>query len=281
MSYSSEDSNRSQHWHIVASQVALQPSANERWWTPSDTALDRCPFGAQQRSLPSGNISGVSGTRPARTTALQTPAVDHVLLATPDLDVASRVLSDRYGLMSIEGGQHPAWGTANSIVPVQRSYLELVAVVDERAAKRSVFGRWVASATASVLRPIGWAVRPRSLDAAAQRLGLDIEDGSRTTPSGQVLTWRLAGVEVATVEPFLPFFIEWGVDAPHPSGALGADSNDAVEITRLDLTGVEHRLRSWLHEDVCPITVGTGPPGVTRVVLSTPGGDVALDASFR
>ena len=223
----------------------------------------------------------MSSTRPERTAGLRRPAVDHVLLATPDLNVASRALRDRYGLMSIEGGQHPDWGTANWIVPVHHAYLELVAVVDERAAKRSAFGRWVASARAPVLQPIAWAVRPRSLDAVAERLGLDVDHGSRTTPSGLVLTWRLAGVEAAAVEPVLPFFIEWGVDTPHPSGALGADSNDAVEFARLDLTGGVDRLRNWLNDDVCPIRVGTGPPGVTKVVLSTPGGEVTLDASFR
>ena len=219
--------------------------------------------------------------RPVLASGLPKPAVDHVLLATSDLDVASRVLSSRFGLVSIAGGQHPGWGTANWIVPVRDAYLELVAVVDGRAAQRSAFGRWVASARAPVLQPMGWAVRPRSLDAAAERLGLDVDDGSRTTPSGQVLTWRLAGVEAAAVEPLLPFFIEWGAETPHPSGSLGAASNDGVEIARLDLTGRDDRLRNWLDDEVCPITVRTGPPGVTKVVLSTPGGEVSIDASLR
>jgi Glyoxalase-like domain len=155
-------------------------------------------------------------------TSLGELAVDHVLLATPDLATASRALGDCYGLRSIEGGHHPDWGTANWIVPVGNAYLELVAVVDARAAERRSFGRWVASAHPSLVQPIGWAVRTRSLDAVATRHALDVNAGSRAAPSGQLLTWRLAGVEHASAEPSLPFFIEWGNETPHPSHALAA-----------------------------------------------------------
>ena len=220
-------------------------------------------------------------TRPTQLAGSQGSAVDHVLLATSDLDIAGRALRDRYGLMSVQGGQHPDWGTANVIVPVGDAYLELVAVVDERAAERSAFGRWVASARPLVFQPIGWAVRTRSLDAVAGRLGLDVNEGSRTTPSGQVLTWWLAGVELAAAEPLLPFFIEWGLGAPHPSRALGADSNGGVRIAGLDLSGDAGRLRNWLDDDVCSITVDTGPPGVRNVVLSTPGGEVTIESTSR
>ena len=209
------------------------------------------------------------------------PAVDHVLLATSDLEVAGRVLSDRCGLLCIEGGRHPGWGTANWIVPVGDAYLELVAVIDKRAAERSAFGQWVASASPGVIQPLGWAVRPTSLDAVAERLGLDVEDGARTTPSGQVLTWRLGGVGLAAAEPVLPFYIEWGAGTPHPSRAVGAHSIDAVEITRLNLTGDAARVRDWLHDDVYPITVDPGPPALTKIVLATPGGEMTIDASLR
>lgn len=222
----------------------------------------------------------VSNATPNRTPGLRTPAVDHVLLATPDLEVASHALSDRYGLISVEGGQHPGWGTANRIVPVGDAYLELIAVVDERVAERSAFGRWVAGAHAPICGPIGWAVRPRSLDEVAERLGLAVDDGARTTPSGEVLTWRLAGVDCAVAEPLLPFFIEWGVNTRHPSRADAEDSNDAVEIIRLELTGDADRLRAWLDDDACPVVLDPGPSGVRKVVLSTPSGEVCIDASI-
>jgi Glyoxalase-like domain len=78
---------------------------------------------------------------------MQTDAaeLDHVLVAVPDLAAAARVLEEEHGLTAIEGGRHPGWGTANRIVPLGDSYLELVAVVDAGEAARSPFGRWVAA----------------------------------------------------------------------------------------------------------------------------------------
>ena len=204
-----------------------------------------------------------------------------MLLATSDRATGGRILYDRFGLESVEGGHHPSWGTANWIVPVADAYLELVTVVDERVAERSTFGRWVARARPVLLQPIGWAVRTTSLDAVAERHELSVNAGSRAAPSGQVLKWKVAGVEQAAAEPMLPFFIEWGLGTPHPSLALGADSNEAVEIARLELTGDADRFHNWLGDQCIPITVNTGPPGVTRVVLSTPRGEVSIDATFR
>jgi hypothetical protein len=223
----------------------------------------------------------VSTSRPDGGKGLRGIAVDHVLLATQDLTAASRALADQYGLRSCEGGRHPDWGTENRIVPVGDAYLELVAVVDEGVAERCSFGRWVASARPVVVQPIGWAVRTTSIDTIAERHGLIVIPGSRAAPSGHLLSWRLAGVERAAVEPLLPFFIEWGDETPHPSRALGEGSNGSVEIARLELTGDPHRLAQWLGDDGAPVVVDAGPPGLTMVVLSTPGGDIGIDAGLR
>ena len=72
--------------------------------------------------------------------------LDHVLIAVADLAAAARELEVRHGLASVEGGRHPGWGTANRIVPLGDTYLELIAVVDEAEAAESPFGRWVAAA---------------------------------------------------------------------------------------------------------------------------------------
>jgi hypothetical protein len=69
--------------------------------------------------------------------------LDHVLLAVTDLAAAGRELQARYGLASVEGGRHPDWGTANRIVPLGDSYLELIAVVDQAATADCLAGRCV------------------------------------------------------------------------------------------------------------------------------------------
>ena len=141
-----------------------------------------------------------------------------------------------HGLSSIEGGRHPGWGTANRIVPLGESYLELVAVVDQDEAKGSAFGRWVAAVDAeSGSRPFGWAVRTNDLDEVAHRLGRPTEGGSRVTPEGHVLRWRAAALDQPAAEPSLPFFIEWAEGSAFPGRATVTHPAGAVELARLEL----------------------------------------------
>jgi Glyoxalase-like domain/56kDa selenium binding protein (SBP56)/Endoribonuclease L-PSP len=104
------------------------------------------------------------------TSTLATPELDHVLIAVADLAAAGRELEARHGLASIEDGRHAGYGTANRIVPLGDSYLELITVADESEAARSPFGSWVARVQSERGRPLGWAVRTHGLDALARRL---------------------------------------------------------------------------------------------------------------
>src|SRR5262249_5545577 len=154
------------------------------------------------------------------------------------------------------------WGTANRIVPLGDAYLELIAVVDEQEAEGSAFGQWVTRASASGAQPFAWAVRTDALDATAARLELAISAGSRTTPSGELLGWRLAGLERAEAEPSLPFFLEWAEGTPFP-GRAGREQ----EIVRLELTANPERIAGWLGEHDLPVRIARGTPAVRSVVL--------------
>ena len=94
--------------------------------------------------------------------------LDHVLVAVADLATAAREIEEQYGLVLLEGGRHPGWGTANRIVPLGESYVELVAVVDPAEAAESAFGRWVSEAQPQLAQPLGWAVRTHELDHVAK-----------------------------------------------------------------------------------------------------------------
>ena len=198
--------------------------------------------------------------------------LDHVLFAVTDLEAAAREFDSRYGLSSVDGGRHRDWGTANRIVPLGSSYLELIAVVDAGVAAGSSFGRWVGDGATDSGRPIGWAVRTSGVDDVAGRLGLTVRSGSRVTPSGEELRWRSAGVDEAIAEPCLPFFIEWGEGVRLP----GAESPRPATISRLVLQGSPDRLTSWLGDHALPIRVLDGPAEVAAVVLSTSTGDIVL-----
>ena len=207
--------------------------------------------------------------------------LDHVLIAVTELESAGEAFEERFGLASVEGGRHPAWGTANRIVPLGSNYLELVGVVDKAVAAESAFGRWVAEGASATGRPIGWAVRTDAIDEVATRLGLGVVDGSRTTPSGQRLRWRSAGVEQAMAAPALPFFIQWEPGTALPGTTAITHPAAPVTISRLDLEGDRERLDEWLGAHDLPIVVRDGRPRLGSVRLTTGRGDVVLSAEER
>jgi hypothetical protein len=193
-------------------------------------------------------------------------AIDHVLIPVDDLAAAAAIVEVRYGLTSIEGGRHPGWGTANRVVPLGNAYVELIAVVDRDAAALSTFGRWILAATRG--QPLGWAVRTRDIAEVGQRLGLSITEGSRTTPDGDVLRWRSAGLDEATAEPGLPFFIEWADGVRLPGEAPVHHPRGNVRLRRLSLAADSARLGHWLGRNELPLSVKRGRSGVVSVVLA-------------
>jgi Glyoxalase-like domain len=206
--------------------------------------------------------------------------LDHVLIAVSDLAAAAREIEARHGLASIEGGRHPGWGTANRIVPLGETYLELVAVVDESEAAQSPFGRWVAGVHPKLAQPLGWAVRTHQLDDVARRLGLTVEAGSRAGRDGQLVRWRLTGIEQAAAEPSLPFFIEWAHGTSLPGRAHTTHRAGAVRIAKLQLDGDTDRLTAWLGSHRLPITVRPGAPAVASILLTRALGEIVLDANL-
>jgi hypothetical protein len=204
---------------------------------------------------------------------------DHVILAVEDLDTAARALAEREGLASVAGGRHPGWGTANRIVPLGETYLELVTVVDAEEAKASGFGRAVLRAVDDERPLVGWVVATDDIEGVARRLDLEVERKSRSTPDGSALSWRLAGLEVAMETGVLPFFVEWEGEADHHPGAAEVQHDaDPEGIAWIEVrTDDEERLREWLGEDAdLPVKVTEGDPAVASVAIATGGGEVVL-----
>ena len=202
-----------------------------------------------------------------------------MLIAVPDLPAAARELEERHGLSSVEGGRHAGWGTANRIVPLGDAYVELITVVDEPEAAESAFGRWVAAGIRSAPgRPLGWVARTDRLDEVAERLGLSASAGSRAGDEGHMLSWRLAGVEAASAEPSLPFFVEWGEGTPLPGRAPVDHPAGSARLTRLELGGDPGRVSEWLGTDGLPIAVNPGAPAVTRIILEADTAKIVIGA---
>jgi glyoxalase-like protein len=200
--------------------------------------------------------------------------IDHVLIAVSDLASADVDFSQRYGLSSVEGGRHPGWGTANRIVPLGATYIEMIAIVDRLEAGSSILGQWVERTPPGEL--LGWAVRTDRIDQVAARRGLTVSAGSRRTPAGDHLTWRSAGVEQAAAEPTLPFFIQWSEGSRHPATVPLRHAIGQPRLSRLELTGDGRKLAEWLDGAVLPVSVSPGPARLARVQIRTDGHEIAI-----
>jgi hypothetical protein len=155
--------------------------------------------------------------------------LDHTLVAVTDLEAGARRFLHDYGLTALAGGRHPGVGTANRIVPLGRSYIELIAVADRAEATASERADRVTSALAAGHTFAGWAARTDELDTLRRRLagagwGVgEAVDGSRQKPDGQVLRWRSAQLYPDSRRMdagVLPFLIEWDVPSSEHPGSM-------------------------------------------------------------
>jgi hypothetical protein len=206
--------------------------------------------------------------------------MDHVIYAVDDLDSAGAVLFDREGLASVPGGRHEGWGTANRIVPLGESYLELIAVVDVDEAEGSEFGRAVRRATTEDRPLVGWVVATDDIDAVASRLDLEVEEKSREADDGSTLSWRLAGLERAMKTGALPFFVQWDVPPErHPGAADVRHEADPRGIAWVEVCADDpDDVRDWLGDEAgdLPVRITDGDPALAAVAIDTGAGEIVL-----
>jgi Glyoxalase-like domain len=225
--------------------------------------------------------------------------LDHVILAVPDLANDSRRLADALGLVVHPGGEHPGWGTHNAIVRFGQSYIELIAVNDEAAARKRPRGDRLLAALERGPGWLGYALGTDDLDSTAAEIrarGLAVrapDAGRRLRPDGVELRWRSASIgDEAMWGGLLPFLIQHDTPlevragpASASSHSLGAVGVSAVGIAVSDiaagvptyeaLTGqaptndhvgfVQAQRANWRLDDGCllrmlsPEHVATGP----------------------
>ena len=204
--------------------------------------------------------------------------LDHVVYAVPDLDEAAVRFRGEFGLDSTEGGRHERWGTANRIVPLGDQYLELIAALDEPMAAETAFGSGVLERAAGGGGWFTMAAVADDLDAVASRLGIEVDSGSRTRPDGQTVRWRMAGLDDPRREAWMPFFLIWDIsDELHPGRARARHGVPATGLGRVEVGGDAERLRTWLGGDELPIRATDDEPGIHRVAITTPDGELVIE----
>src|SRR5438067_6346056 len=67
--------------------------------------------------------------------------LDHIIIGVNDLEQATTIFSKKLGLVASGGGIHPSSGTANRIIVIGDTYLELIAVRTPTEAQQSLLER--------------------------------------------------------------------------------------------------------------------------------------------
>ena len=148
--------------------------------------------------------------------------IDHLVLATPDLEATVDWLAGRLGVRPAAGGRHPGLGTRDALLGLGGgAYLEVIGVDPDAPGppeRRRPFGLDGIGAP----RLAAWAAGVDDIDgrvAAARAAGYDpgpVQPMSRRLPDGGELHWRLSPPGADPVE-VVPFLIEWAGGARHPS----------------------------------------------------------------
>lgn len=152
---------------------------------------------------------------------MREPLLDHLVYATPDLEATCRDLETRLGVRASAGGQHPGRGTHNALISIgPRAYLEIIGPDPLQPEPRPV---WFGIDQLAAPKLITWAVHVDDLEAFMKEISPNanvglVRSGSRKTPEGTTLSWRLTEPQVVQGIGLVPFLIEWN-SREHPAGS--------------------------------------------------------------
>ncbi len=194
-------------------------------------------------------------------------ALDHLVIAAPDLDAGSDWFRRRTGLDLSPGGEHPLMGTHNRLLSLgAEAYLEVIAI--NPAATRPDHPRWFdldRFGGETALRT--WVVRCDDLDAA-----LAAAPPGSGTPRDFArgdLRWRMAvpGDGRLPFDNLFPALIEWQTDA-HPA-------------PRLPDSGARLRSLTLAHPEACALRAALAAvlddPRIAVEQAAAPGLSAVLD----
>jgi Glyoxalase-like domain len=147
--------------------------------------------------------------------------IDHLVYATPDVQLGIETIERLFGVRATPGGQHPGRGTRNALVSLGRGvYLEIIGPDTEQSAP--ALSRPFGIDNLKEPRLVTWVAKGENLESfvkeaahAGVRLG-EVIDGSRQRTDGVMLSWRYTDPRTVVFDGLVPFFIDWG-NTPHPA----------------------------------------------------------------
>jgi hypothetical protein len=204
--------------------------------------------------------------------------IGQVIVGVRDLERATRRF-ERMGLCVVDGGVHPGVGTANRVIPLGSSYLELLGVVDHEQASSTPFGQSLLRRTVDADRLVRWSIRTDSIGPVCARLGLTAEQRRRVRPDGSVLTWQAAGLDLSLRESWLPFFMQWDDPSEFPGSTVVRHPIGKCSLSWLRISPTDPaRLARWTEDDpALPLRFAQCEEGIEAVAIATPYGEMIID----
>ncbi|WP_326738369.1 VOC family protein [Streptomyces sp. NBC_01022] len=203
-------------------------------------------------------------------------ALDHLILAAPDLERTVAWLEDGLGIRLAPGGSHPTAGTRNFLLGLGDSaYLEVLGPDTGQSVPREKlpFGL----GRPGHPRLCTWALRVTDVDArvaAARAAGHDPGEPatmSRVDPRGGVVSGRITPPRAFEDGGLLPFLVDWGT-TPHPARDLPRAELAALHGYHPAPDPVRHALRA-VEAD---LTLRRGSRPALVATVRTPDGELTL-----
>ncbi len=203
--------------------------------------------------------------------------VDHLVYATPDLQLGIDTAEKLFGVRATPGGQHPGEGTRNALIALgPSSYFEIIG--PDPGQPTPARGRRFGIDEIKTPHLTTWVAKGHALEtfaADARRLGINLGaviPGSRKRPDGVVLAWTYTDPRVVLADRLVPYFIDWG-SSPHPSATA------AKGVTLVSLRA-EHpdadRVQAMLRQLGLDLSVTHGAKASLIATFSSPKGQVVL-----
>jgi catechol 2,3-dioxygenase-like lactoylglutathione lyase family enzyme len=162
-------------------------------------------------------------------------ALDHIIIGVTDLEQATNIFSQKLGLAISGGGIHPSGGTANRIIVIGDTYLELITVRTPAEAQQSMLERQTRGDGY-----LNFVLSSNDIEAdtaAMARRGVSVigpTSGQLKAPDGHTRGWSRTDVERPDLTQHYPFVIQhdstgeerrfrlagWSEPPKHPLGAM-------------------------------------------------------------
>lgn len=142
------------------------------------------------------------------------PLLDHIVVATPDLEDLVAEFEAATGVRPEQGGSHEKLGTKNYLVTFGDDYyLELLGIDHDLPEPKAARPFNIDKLTGHTVST--WVIHPEDADAVVangREFGVDVGDlvpASRRKPDGELLSWRLTSPLYGGLNGAVPFLIDW------------------------------------------------------------------------